>query len=123
MQGHLEPMLERFFEIIPALILIALSIKLAQHSLKNSPPHRDWPMQWGIEGQPTWFAKRDLAAFLMPGLSLIIISLMIISQLISSLRLHDHGLGVISFIVTLGNLLVQGLHVSMVRSWFQNHPD
>jgi hypothetical protein len=31
-----------------------------------SGPEGQWPMQWGLDGKPTWRARRDVAVFFHP---------------------------------------------------------
>ena len=40
-----------------AILALALSYR------KRSAADVRWPMQWGFDGKPAWYAKRDLAVF------------------------------------------------------------
>ena len=48
--------------IIAWLAILALALRYR----RLSGPDAGWPMQWGLDGKPTWRAKRDVAVFFHP---------------------------------------------------------
>ena len=52
-------------DIIAVLAWCAI-LALALGYRKRSTADVRWPMQWGFDGKPAWYAKRDLAVFFHP---------------------------------------------------------
>lgn len=44
------------------MIIWLLSVALAIYAYVASPADFKWPMQWGLDGRPTWYAGRALAS-------------------------------------------------------------
>ncbi|MDF1726285.1 MAG: DUF1648 domain-containing protein [Sulfitobacter sp.] len=55
--------------VLLAVMLVIAAFALAIYAGPRLPAAQRFPMQWGLNGQPTWFAPRRFALYFTPVLS------------------------------------------------------
>jgi len=93
--------------IVIVLIMAAMSWR-AEHRLRHA---ERLPMQWGLNGKPTWYAPRRIAVAFLPLLAACTFILLAVAQ-----RTTEDGNG----IATDNGRLIFGLSLIAVH-WFHLH--
>ena len=108
-----------------ALILLAAYVTLAAwmglRADRRFSRHARLPMQWWLDGRPTWYAPRRLALILIPVVSGAGFLLMIVAAIAPAMmapeRMSSHpGLPILLILATLGIGLF-ALYLRMVALW------
>lgn len=73
------------------------------------------PMQWGLNGEPTWFAPRLVALWFSFGLAVLVRLLILFMEAYNPNELHRVSLGLILFSVII--TVVHIVHMGAAARW------
>ena len=95
--------------------LVVLSMR-AEQSLKR---HDRLPMQWGLNGKPTWFAPRKLALYSIPVLcALVMVPLTVAAHVFSRPPTPSDGVALpMMIMIGLGYVLADLGYLWALRRW------
>jgi hypothetical protein len=113
---------------IAALTLLALylglAVWLALRADRRFRRHARLPMQWWVDGQPTWYLPRRVALVAIPAVSGMGLLLLVV-MLVLSPRVRPHmigSLGLTLVFVTVIGIGVFALYLRMVAMWDRARP-
>lgn len=93
-----------------SLLILGLTILVSLYIGYTSDSSAQWPMQWGLDGKPTWYAPRILSLSFIPILAIIFIFSMIIIRHYQNRPVLPSFQILISVVFLISNLLF--LHFS-----------
>lgn len=95
-------------------VLAAMSLAFAH----RVPPGVRLPMQWGLNGRPTWFAPRAVALAFTPVLSALVLGLVVLAGLLPGARGQTPAL----IVTGLCLLAAHAAHLVLAARWLRSQP-
>lgn len=99
--------------VLLVAVLAAMSVAFA----RRVPPGVRLPMQWGLDGRPTWYAPRALALAVTPLLAAGAIGLVAIFGAVTD----SQSPAWVMVVVDLAFLGAHGLHLALAGRWLRSH--
>ena len=98
------------------LAVMGLMIAISLKARKDFAPDELIPMQWGIGGEMNWSARRDVAIWTMPAITMGTLIFMLWIFAISDILNHILGYSILG-LTGLMLVIIHKVHMSYARHW------